>query len=210
MKGKHFYLGIAICYFIVAIIQFQMPGTLNANLYVTIAFVSLELSLLQILKSLVQTLKRNISEKHRLIKNYSDILKRNIKLFEPYKSLDGYTQLFRSKLKDIPEQDNHEAMINKLDKLDFALTFFQLVFCTIQMIIMPLKIIPFDALTNKTINVLTIITFAFMFLSYYFTSDEKERRDSMKERLSIEENLSNYFFDVIESINKETEQKGVE
>ena len=187
-----------------------MPGTLNANLYVTIAFVSLELSLLQILKSLVQTLKRNISEKHRLIKNYSDILKRNIKLFEPYKSLDGYTQLFRSKLKDIPEQDNHEAMINKLDKLDFALTFFHLVLCTIQIIIMPLKIIPFDALTNKTINVLTIITFAFMFLSYYFTSDEKERRDNMKERLSIEENLSNYFFDVIESVNKETEQKGVE
>ena len=210
MKGKHIYLGIAISYFILAIIQFQLPGTLSANLYVTIAFASLELSILQIIKSLLQCVKRNYREKHLLIKNYSDRLKRNIKLFEPYKSLDGYTQLFRSKLKDLPEQDNHEAMIKKIDKLDFALTFFQIVFCTIQMTIMPLKIIPFDALTNKTINVLTIISFAFMFLSYYFTSDEKEKQNSMKERLSIEENLSNYYFDVIESINKETDQKGVE
>lgn len=46
----------------------------------------------------------------------------------------------------------------------------QIFIYTIQIMIKPLKFIPYDKLTNEVINVVTLVSFAFMFLSYFFSN----------------------------------------
>ncbi len=50
-KSNYILLGVAISYILIAIIQINIDGLLPASVYVTVAFVSLEFTTFEMLKS---------------------------------------------------------------------------------------------------------------------------------------------------------------
>lgn len=206
-KSNYLFLGIGISYIVIAIIQACVPGVLGANIYVTVAFVSFELTLLELIKSTTNICFSNIKRYEKTVDDYIGLLQRNITVFKPYSLFDNDTKMFEDKLQTVlgsNKKDKYKKIYYFLKKTVSCLTVFQIVFCSIQIIVSPLKIIPYDLITTKTINVLSLLSLAFMFVSYFIVnasiSIDKEEQD----KLAIEKNVSNYYLDKIESINEHT------
>ena len=70
MKNSNFILlGVAVAYIVIAIIQGSADGTLSANIYVTVAFLSLELTILEAIKSITNLLSNNIIMQYSINEN---------------------------------------------------------------------------------------------------------------------------------------------
>ena len=208
-KSNYLYLGIGISYIVIAIIQACIPGVLGANIYVTVAFVSFELTLLELIKSTTNAYCSNCEQYERTRNNYIGLLQRNIAVFKPYSFFDDDTKMFEDKLQTVQgsnKTDKYRKRYCFLKKMVSCLTVFQIVFCSIQIIVTPLKIIPYDLITTKTINVLSLLSFAFMFVSYFISSASNSIDKEEQDKSAIELNVSNYYLDKIKSINEHTKK----
>lgn len=210
MKNSNFILlGVAVAYIVIAIIQGSADGTLSANIYVTVSFLSLELTILEAIKSITNLLSNNIIMQYSINEKYVHNLYRSVVAFGEYSFLKETVAVCEEKLqavKDNTKIKQATIRVEKINKLNRIIVALQIVFCTMQVIITPLKIIPYDTITNKTINVVTLITFALMFFVYFVTNYYDEENQSIKERISIEEEISSYYLDIIDKINSEKRQ----
>ena len=100
-KGNYLFLGIGISYIVVAIIQATLPGVLSVNLYVTVAFISLELTLFELIKSVAQLFYRSIENYEKMRVDYINLLEKNIAAFKPFSILNTDTQALENKLQAI-------------------------------------------------------------------------------------------------------------
>lgn len=207
-NSKYIFLGIGVSYIVVAIMQVTAKGPLSAALYFTVAFIALELTLLELIKSVLKRILDNIASMEMIKSEYIALLRRNICAFEKHPSLQKDIDAFNSKLDEqlsdtkLQKQKKHAIRLSKFINI---LSVCQIVFCCVQIIITPLKLIPYDLITTKTINVLTLLSFALVFLSYFlltFDDDKKQRLEQIK----IEKNVSEYYLDAVERINLENEQ----
>lgn len=204
-KGNYLFLGIGISYIVVAIIQACAHGVLGANIYVTVAFISLELTLLELIKSTTNAYCSNWEQYERTRNNYIGLLQRNISVFKPYSFFNDDTKVFEDKLQTVQNNnktDKYRKRYCFLKKMVRCLTIVQIIFCSVQIIVTPLKIIPYDLFTTKTINVLSLLSFAFMFVSYFVSNTSISIDKEEQDKLAIELNVSNYYLDKIESINE--------
>ena len=205
---RYIYLGLAVSYIVVAIIQATAKGALSAALYVTVAFVTLELTLFEIIKSVLKRILDNITSMEMIKSEYVSLLQRNICAFEKHPFLQKDIDEFNSKL-DKQLSNTKPQKIKKralhLSKFINVLSICQIVICCVQVIITPLKLIPYDLITTKTINVLTLLSFALVFISYFLSSFDDDKKQ-MLEQINIEKNVSEYYLDVVERINHENEQ----
>lgn len=77
----------------------------------------------------------------------------------------------KDELTMLPNNDNlskNNREIKYLRKIFSLMSCIQIIICTIQIMITPLKFILYDKLTNEAINIVTLVSFVFMFLSYFF------------------------------------------
>lgn len=204
-KGNYLFLGIGISYIVIAIIQACAPGVLGANIYVTTAFISFELTLLEFIKSTTNAYCANFEQYEKTQNNYICLLQRNISVFKPYSFFDDYTKMLENKLQTVQvsnKMDKDRKRYYFLKKIVHYLTVIQIIFCSIQIIVTPLKIVPDGLITTKTINVLSLLSLAFMFVSYFISNANILICKEAKDKLEIEMNISNYYLDKIESINE--------
>ncbi len=206
-KYNYVLLGVAISYAIIAIIQWKMPTPLSASIYITISFLSLEISFFEISKSTVN--KILISEEQRIwiidnelskINNAITVLNNCNGLGKEIKDLENQ----KSALEKEKEDRSIEKRNKFLKKVESFLTAFEIIFCTIQVIISPLKVIPYDSFSTKMINCLSIISFAFLFFSL-FVSNMGFDFSAWKEKLDIEDRVTNYFLNAMNKCNKSEE-----
>lgn len=209
-KGNYFFLGIAISYFIVAIIQWNIPGALSATVFVTVAFISLELTISETFKIILDGSLNNYKSminvaKERLleIENILQIIKKYPSLKEDFNKLQDEKAYITDIIK-IKGQSKTVSIIEKSYSLLFAL---QIVICTIQIIITPLKLIPYDIITTKTINIVTLLTFSIMFLSYFISNIGKDSDERMRIKLLANKKTSEYYLNILKQIHKEQEDK---
>lgn len=209
-KGIYFFLGIAISYFIVAIIQWNIPGALSATVFVTVAFISLELTISETFKIILDGWLSNYKSminvaKERLleIENILPIIKKYPSLKEDVNKLQD-EKAYITDIIQTKEQSKTVSIIEKSYSLLFAL---QIVICTIQIIITPLKLIPYDIITTKTINIVTLLTFSFMFLSYFISNIGKDSDERMRIKLLANKKTSEYYLNLLKQIHKEQEDK---
>lgn len=209
-KGIYFFLGIAISYFIVAIIQWNIPGALSATVFVTVAFISLELTISETFKIILDGWLNNYKSminvaKERLleIENILPIIKKYPSLKEDVNKLQD-EKAYITDIIQTKEQSKTVSIIEKSYSLLFAL---QIVICTIQIIITPLKLIPYDIITTKTINIVTLLTFSFMFLSYFISNIGKDSDERMRIKLLANKKTSEYYLNLLKQIHKEQEDK---
>lgn len=162
---------MSISYILIAIIQIKIDGLLPASLYVTVAFVSLEFTTFEMLKSMINSSIRSLQRINIMAKSQTEFIERSIKTYDKFNDLNNEIKCLKDELTMLPDNDNcakNNRKIKYLRKICSLMSCIQIVICTIQIMITPLKFIPYDKFTNEVINVVTLVSFAFMFLSYFF------------------------------------------
>lgn len=214
-KGNYFILGIAISYLIVAFIQFINSQTLGAAVYITVSFVSFEFATIELIKSLINMIKENLNIGEKIINDEYERLKSTIASAEKFESLQNETLRCKSELENLEKistkfKNKNKRYIEISQKLYSVLSALQIIICMVQIIITPLKLIPYDLLTNKTINVISLISFAMVFFSYFIINMNEEKYNSICLRRDIEENSSSYYLKLMSEMSKEKEEKRYE
>lgn len=206
-KGNYLFLGIGISYIVVAIIQATLPGVLSVNLYVTVAFISFELTLFELIKSVAQLFYRSIENYEKMRVDYINLLEKNIAAFKPFSILNTDTQALENKLQAIQNNGKmakYKKRAQFLKKAIWGLTVLQIVLCCVQATVIPLKSIPNDLLTAKMINVLSLLSFAFLFISYFITNTSDAANRVATEKLDTEASISEHFINIIERIGEDS------
>ena len=210
-KSNYILLGVAISYILIAIIQIKIDGLLPASVYVTIAFVSLEFTTFELLKSTIGFLIHILKVINTIAKLRTEFIERSIKTYDKFNILSNETKLLKKELIMLPSSDTlvqNNRKIKALEKFVMAVSCIQIVICTIQIMITPLKLIPYDKLTNKMINVMTLISFAFMFLSYFLSSINDNYNNYQKEKWHIYETTCSEYLKILEKVASDNENKG--
>lgn len=204
-KGNYFFLGIGISYLIVAIIQMIVPGALSAVVFVTVAFISLELTMLEFFKILSENLLKinremicTAKERCFEIESILSIIEKNSKLEEDVRKLKE-EEAYMTDLIKKQEQSKTVTFVKKIRSLLFAL---QIIMCMVQIIVTPLKIIPYDTITTKMINILTLITFSIMFFSYFVSNKMNDKYELTSAKLLVNKNTTEYYLNLLKKIHK--------
>ncbi len=209
-KNNYILLGMAISYMLIAIIQVRIDGLLPAAVYVTIAFVSLEFTLFEMTKSMIGYSINIMKKMNMNLKLQAEIIEKSMKIYNKFGGFDNEIQTMKNELKILLQSDKstvNNIQIKRLEKIRYVISCIQVIICTVQIMIAPLKVIPYDKLTNKVINVITIISFAFMFLSYFFEDFYNSPIDYEQERQHIYEGLFLTHLKGLEKITSHNENK---
>lgn len=209
-KSNYILLGVAISYILIAIIQIRVDGLLPASLYVTVAFVSLEFTVFEMLKSMINSSIHSLQRINMIAKSRTDFIERSIKTYDRFNVLNNETKWLKDELKMLPNNDNlakNNKKIKYLRKLFSIMSCIQIIICTIQIMITPFKFIPYDKLTNKVINVVTLFSFAFMFLSYFFSNFWDGDDAFQEERWHVYETTCSDYLKILEKVASDNENK---
>lgn len=162
---------MAISYILIAVIQIRIDGLLPASLYVTVAFVSLEFTILEMLKSMTINLIHGLNKFNEMNKMNVELFRRSVQTYSKFTFLNKEMKEYEDAITILSNDSNlnkNNERIKKLSKMISIVSCAQVIICTIQIIIIPLKAIPYDKMTTKVINAITLISFAMMFLSLFF------------------------------------------
>lgn len=202
-KGNYCFLGVSVAYIICACIQWRIEGVLPAWLYLLIAFTSLTISIFELIKDLIEGLIWFSNSYINLRKHADSLAQKHIQLYSHNPSLEPEMQEFQRMLID---EDGRRSIkqntkrIQTANKLQNIVSCIEIVFVTIMIIMSPLKVIPYDAVTMKCINVVTIFTFGVMFLSLFFKNMIEEEKAYTKAVLYHEDISTSYYLNILKKI----------
>lgn len=201
--NKTIYLGIAAAYATLAIVQITRKDLLPSSLYTTVAFVSLELTVLEMLKTVAQLIETFHVKKITSRENAIKILKEYLNTFSRFQGLDAEIEenekaieKFSSEIKNL----NKCISIKILHGTVKWLTIFQIIFCCVQVALSLTKAIP-DTLSNERINnVVSLISFAALIASYFFKELREETLAAFNEKQYGIEVMNKYHMLVYQKI----------
>ena len=210
-SGNVLYLGIAASYFAIAIIQWRVPDLLPASLYVSVAFVSLNLTIMELIKTIFQYMKAIHVRQIELTQDELTLCSKHIEVLSKFAQLKGETDKYAEYLSslEITKKKLHEdKTIQRFERVISSLSDFQVVFSCIIVAMTSLKIIPNDLASNKLIGVLSLTSFAFFAFSFYMRN-KCEMTLNMPEITSKNANsLKNYYLDMIKRITPDENDNG--
>ena len=154
-RGNIFFLGMALAYGVLFIVQAVNENLLAIQVYYFVAWASLELAVLE------------------LVKTVSLFLSKNLRLVKYIEKRIGY-----NRKKEIKKDIIVERFVE-------VISYFQYIFIFIMAIITPIKDIPNSVAVNKQISCLLLLSFAMLFLNtflYQWGEDlYKAQKDKIKE-----------------------------
>ncbi len=154
-RGNIFFLGMALAYGVLFIVQAVNENLLAIQVYYFVAWASLELAVLE------------------LVKTVSLFLSKNLRLVKYIEKRIGY-----NRKKEIKKDKIVERFVE-------VISYFQYIFIFIMAIITPIKDIPNSVAVNKQISCLSLLSFAMLFLNtflYQWGEDlYKAQKDKIKE-----------------------------
>lgn len=209
-KGNYFFLGIAISYLIVTIVQFNIDGVINASVFVTVAFVSFELTVLEAIKMASDNFVKANKSMIKVAKERCLEIENILSIIEKCPVLEEETHKLQNEktyMIDIIKTKEQSKIIRFLKNLYSKLLAIQIVICMVQIIVTPLKIIPYDIITTRTLNIVTLFTFSVMFFSYFLSSIGNDIDERMKIKWSTNQKTSEYYLNILKLNFKEQEEK---
>ena len=154
-RGNIFFLGMALAYGVLFIVQAVNENLLAIQVYYFVAWASLELAVLE------------------LVKTVSLFLSKNLRLVKYIEKRIGY-----NRKKEIKKDIIVERFVE-------VISYFQYIFIFIMAIITPIKDIPNSVAVNKQISCLSLLSFTMLFLNtflYQWGEDlYKAQKDKIKE-----------------------------
>ena len=136
-RGNIFFLGMAVAYCVLFIVQAVNENLLAIQVYYFVAWASFELAVLE------------------LVKTVSLFLSKNLRLVRYIEKRMGYNRKNEIKKDKIVE------------RLVEVISYFQYIFIFVMAIITPIKDIPNSVAVNKQISCLSLLSFAMMFLNMF-------------------------------------------
>ena len=136
-RGNIFFLGMALAYGVLFIVQAVNENLLAIQVYYFVAWASLELAVLE------------------LVKTVSLFLSKNLRLVKYIEKRIGY-----NRKKEIKKDIIVERFVE-------VISYFQYIFIFIMAIITPIKDIPNSVAVNKQISCLSLLSFAMLFLNTF-------------------------------------------
>lgn len=209
-KGNYFFLGIAISYLIVTIVQFNIDGVINASVFVTVAFVSFELTVLEAIKIASDNFVKANKSMIKVAKERCLEIENILSIIEKCPVLEEETHKLQNEktyMIDIIKTKEQSKIIRFLKNLYSKLLALQIVICMVQIIVTPLKIIPYDIITTRMLNIVTLFTFSVMFFSYFLSSIGNDIDERMKIKWSTNQKTSEYYLNILKLNFKEQEEK---
>jgi len=169
-------LGIAISYFIISIIQWNLQGLLPMSLYISIAWISLELSAFELLKTCFSYLQAMHTNQIKITKDEIDLCDNRISVISRFDELKSDVEpysTFRTTLVERVDKLNKNISMLRLGKVIDGLSIAQIIMACIVVTITSLKKIPNDLRTNKIVSVMSLLAFSVLMINYYI----KEKYD---------------------------------
>lgn len=206
-RTDYLYIGIVVSFISLALIQFTIPDMLPASLYISIAWISIELTLIELMK----TIMNHIIINRRRIQNYSqselelrnrlsNLLKDNYELKDLYEENHKFIQSITNKLNEY----SNSKMTATLNRIIILLSIIQTIVCSVQFSLMLVKKIPTTIYTNKIISVLSLLSFAFLLLSLFITQKSEESMYNSDEKMQLLQGIERKYTVILERFKSST------
>ena len=212
MKSNILFLGIAIAIITLALVQIFSENMLPMSIYMCVAWGSLILSLGELLKASLYRTKMLRSEAIRMIKNGLDLSDQHIAIFDMLPGKEKEKIAYCNTQRKLTERYKKYEKNDPSKKIEVSIR----IVSVAQTIILfagfacgMTKNIPNGPQENRVISILSLLSFAILFVSYYLTHaiDEKIREDN---RIAQEiDGNTRYYLQLINSIlnDKEIDNK---
>lgn len=200
-KGNYLYLGVSAAFLTLAVLQFQHEDMLPMSIYMYVAWSSLELSLLELLKATTKHLRAIQLTQIRMTQDELNKCNRHIKVFGKFAALDKVVEneiIIRDKLELEMEELKKRKRVDNLEKVVNACTIVQIIACFVSFARISMRTVPNTLATNKTIGVLGLLSFALLSFSYYLTHSAEDEMTEIREKNNISNDLSEYYTEVLE------------
>lgn len=214
-RGYFLYLGIAITYISLACIQLSRPEMLSISIYSFVAWASVELALLELIKTLSQYIQRFRLQIIHIKEDELQLCKRQAVAFAKHPKLSEELAVSKAKQHEIEKELarlKRKKDVQYLGKAVNAITFTQIAGCFIMFAICITTNTPDNTATNKMIGILSLLSFAFLFISYFVKSSADEQLAESKTLIGGVDRLSFYYLDLLEkaSLDGDNDENGGE
>lgn len=206
-KQSYLYIGIACSIATLAIIQCVIPEMLPINLYIDISWISLELTMLEVLKSTIQAYLKSKKRIADVVNSEINNCNRLLAVFKnsPELSYDykRYTEM-KANLTIQLDKINKRKRDKNLIRIEKVVTLFQVIVCFVQFPLMLVKKIPNDLQSNKLVGVLGLISFALLIVSYFISFRSEDDMNYIDEKIRTSNDFNEYYISLFEKamINK--------
>lgn len=200
-QTNYLYLALSVVYVIITIIQSYADGMLPAWLYVSVAMVTVEISIFETMKMTIAAITKVHNMRLKMINHYQRSMVRHIYLLGKFQctedeKLECQKILENDKSsREKPKQVNYAKLS---DKIISIIDFVEIFVCVGIILITPLKVIPYDLITNKFISAMSLLSFAMMFFTLYVGTIEKS--DDIWQEFENDLKTERYYLDIIEKI----------
>ena len=203
-KGNYIYLGVAAVFLTLAVIQFFMPTLLPVPIYVYISWASFILTLLELIKAILNCIKNEYMLIVDGTNEENDLCNRQIAAFDNFKELENEVALnerFHEMLKRRMKNNKKASKsIEILEKIVDIITICQIIFLFTQFAFVLVLRIPNSLSTNKTIGVLGLLSFALVVFTGFLNSSIDKTISENRRRIDDSKTISMYYLNIIERI----------
>ena len=179
-KYNYVLLGVAISYTIIAIIQWRMPTPLNASIYITLSFLSLNVSIFETIKAITNKIYSLSDRCICFIDSQITLREEKIKMLDLCHGSEEKKEELELEITTLEKEKKDRQLYKRVatvKKVEQWLTAFEIVFCTCLVILSQLKVIPYDNKKTKMINCSSLFSFAFLFISLVVSNIEVDESE---------------------------------
>ena len=200
--GNYFLLGIAASYLALAVVQATLPGLLPMHLYVTVAYASLGISFLELIRSILKRIYDLRNSRRETLRRELDICEKHIQVLSKYSALEEdlkQHQEIQRKLKVRKEAIQNQKHSQWPKHVSNIVSCLQIVYICIMAAITMVKKIPNDLSSNRVICFNSLVSFALLFISFYVGSSmETDDSVSIASHLSDVEEIERYYLNLLD------------
>lgn len=204
-KGNYLFLGIAAGYVAIAIIQWRIPGLFPISLYVSVAWVSLTVSMLELLKTVFQYMQAMHAKQIKITRDELDLCDKHISAMGRLDALkaevEHYTE-FRPTLVEQVNKLKGNKSIRRLGKVIDGLSIAEIIIACVMVAITSLKNIPNDLANNKAVSILSLLAFAFLMITYFVKGSIEPILNESEHTIRNVAMLENYYLDILEKVSQ--------
>ena len=208
-KGNYLFLGIAASYIVIAVVQWTTQGLLPMSLYISIAWVSLDVAILELIKTAFQYMQAIHAHQIKITQDEIDLCDKHISVIGKYNALraevERHTE-FRPTLVERAKKLNGNKSIRRMGKVIDGLSIAQIIIACVMVAITSLKQIPNDLANNKVVGILSLLAFAFLMLTYFVKGSIEPVLSESESTIRNADMLENYYLDILEKVAPKTNQ----
>lgn len=206
--GNNLFLGIVIFFVTLGTVQLFLPHLLPMSVYFYVAFASFELSVLELIKVLSNQIVLNYLKRKEIAKVEEQLVKRQLEIKKRTEVLCHGTdkdEEYIYYLKSVQDSSKDNRRIHVLGQFVQGITVVQVFLLVVQFALTIVKIVPENIYTEKVIGILTLFSFANVFLSYYLIQANNADMNCDYCRFDIYHKTTRFYLDMLDSATKDND-----